>query len=362
MADITGTAVRKEIDKIVMGDTWFNAENYGISPDNTPEANAIALNSLNELVKFSASNANIVFPRSAKYLFDGPFQDPNKSNCIIKWPSIPITDKYLNIKYIGSSTPTFSPSAYSTVPLPAATILSTPKNVGSGTRPSFFGGYGPAGGPNFECSYVTVGFEDLLVQVPANPKITAVNFDGFTNRYTKNVGVIAGNSYGTIESVEPTTSSSFGIIDPDYSHGTSQISEGILFVLGFYNGYRVGENADGDDVQVWACRNGCVYDFSHGVSMMKKLSFGWVKNHLTFNAAHAVQIKLMNVERWELGYANLPSRWYNWVADIVDPSNYAEGEIVYVTGRASVGRVKGLFTKPVGSKLYIRDLGNATAT
>jgi hypothetical protein len=133
----------------------------------------------------------------------------------------------------------------------------------------------------------------------------------------------------------------------------------MLFILGFYNGMRVGENCIGDEVEIFACKNGAVLDRSYGISLFNRLSFGWVKNHFTWNDEHAIQYRLVNIERWEYGYGGVASRWYNWVADIVDPDNIGRGELIFHAARANIGYIPGMFEIPVGNLLYVRENGVA---
>jgi hypothetical protein len=338
---------------------WYNVEDYGITPEASATTNAANLNTLLATIGTVKKTATIYFPKLAVYNFDGDYQDPTRGNCVIKLPSNAITDAYYPVVFKGAGKPVFSPSAYSSQPLPAATVLKTTKATGSGTLPSFFGGYGPVGGENNECSYVEIGFEDLIIQLPNNPQLTGINLKKYTQTILRNVAVITEAGFSVMNTTEPTSAGVYGIIQPDYSSGCYQRLDGSVFVVGFYNGIRVGENCLGDDVEVYSCNKATVFDFSHGVSRFHRLSVGWSKTHLAFNAAHAVQIGLLNTERWVPNGSTVLTKWFDFVQDVDDAGNNAKGEIIYHTGQAMVGWVPAAFTMTGGENdyFYVHELG-----
>ena len=280
-----------------MNGNIYDVSEYGLKGDGRTDDTA-ALQALIDKIGAEGRNAVIYFPLEGPYLFDGPFQDIERSNCIIKFPSMAITGRYYTITLRGYSTPVYSPSAFSTQPLPSATVLRTTRSQAGGQAPSFFGGIGPKGGDNYECSYVGIGFENLIVQVPPNPSFTAVNLDHYTASCFRNVAVLAP-SLSVTNTAEPTTEDSFGVIQPHFSSGVYQRVEEMLVIVGFYNGIRVGENCCAEYIEIYSCRNAAVFDFSHGTSRMERLTAGWCKCHMVFRDAHATQIGLLNTERWD---------------------------------------------------------------
>jgi hypothetical protein len=344
--------------KMILGENYYVVSDYGITPQN-PD-NSPYLQGLINLVALKEENAVIYFPEPSTYIFSGPLRDPSRINSQVIFPSVPITGKQYTITLKGYNPLTFSPSAFSDVPLPSGTVLKSTLAVGSGTMPSFLGGKGPVEGVNGECSYMQPGLENIIITVPSNSQITAVNFDCFTNTLTRgNVVIIAGNSQSILDKPEPTTSTSYGYIQPHNASGVDQRIDGTLSVMGFYNGVRIGENCVADVVGVYACINAIRFSANYGTANIRKLNMGWCKNFLTWDAVSAVHILQMSTERWVAGQGGNPSRWYDFVSDVYDPNNYAAGELLYLTGVAGIGHVPGLFTKIGGINLYVRELGVA---
>lgn len=339
-----------------MFDHVYNVKDYGLRGDGRTDDTA-ALQVLIDRIASAQKNAVIYFPDEGPYLLDGPFQDPSRSNCVIKLPAVGISEKYYTVTLRGFSTPTFSPSAFSTQPLPSATVLKSTKNELSGNMPCLFGGAGPAGGDNFECSYVGVGFENLIVQLPPNPQLTAINLDHYTASYFRNAAVLAP-SLCVMHTVEPLQPTSFGVIQPHFSSGVFQRVEELLVIVGFYNGIRIGENCCAEFIEVYSCRNAAVFDFSHGVSRIERLTAGWCKHHLVFRETHATQIGLLNTERWDPSVPGIKPAWYDFVADISDPGDIGRGEVTYQSARANVGYYPRQITVEGGKKLSIRELGS----
>lgn len=342
-----------------MSDHIYNVKDYGLKGDGQTDDTA-ALQALIDRIASAQKNAVIYFPDEGPYLLDGPCQDTSRSNCVIKLPTVGITEKYYTITLRGFSTPTFSPSAFSTQPLPSATVLKSTKNEPSANTPSLFGGIGPAGGDNAECSYVGIGFENLIVQLPANPQSTAINLDHYTASYFRNTAVLAP-SLSVMHTVEPLQPASYGVIQPHFSSGVFQRVEELLVVVGFYNGIRIGENCCAEFIEVYSCRNAAVFDLSHGVSKIERLTAGWCKNHLVFRDAHTTQIGLLNTERWDPSVPGIESAWYDFVADISDPHNYGRGELSYQSARANIGYYPHQITVDGGKNLLIRELGQELA-
>lgn len=338
-----------------MADHVYNVKEYGLRGDGLVDDTA-ALQALIERIALAHTNAVIYFPDEGPYLLDGPFQDTARSNCVIQLPAVGISEKYYTITLRGCSTPTFSPSAFSTQPLPSATVLKSTKNVPSGNTPSLFGGIGPAGGDNFECSYVGIGFENLIVQLPPNPQLTAINLDHYTASYFRNTAVLAP-SLCVMHTAEPLQPASFGVIQPHFSSGIFQRVEELLVIVGFYNGIRIGENCCAEYIEIYSCRNAAVFDFSHGVSKIERLTAGWCKTHLVFRDTHATQIGLLNTERWDPSVPSITSAWYDFVADISDPHDKSRGEVTYQSARANVGYYPQQITVEGGKHLAIRELG-----
>jgi len=335
---------------------WYNVEDHGLAGDGVTDDTA-ALQALIDRIGKTQRNSVIYFPKDGPYLIAGPLQDPEKANCQIRFPSVPLESRQYTLTLKGYNRPTFSPSAYSTVPLPAGTRIKSTLATGGGESPAVFGGRGPRDKNNYECSFMAPGFEDLIIQTVPDPKVTAVDLYHFTNTYFRDVAIIAGNSQSVLEAVEPTTPTSYGVRHPKVSSGINQRVEGVLNILGFYNGLNVGEGAMVNDIGVWSCKYGLHYEFSHGQSFINRCIVGWCPNTIKITGEHCMRIAELDIERWVPGKGGVHSAWYNFVADVIDPENVAYGEIVYRTVIANVGYVPDAFTiTSGGTHLRVHEL------
>lgn len=322
---------------------WYNVLDYGLVGDGATD-NTAALQGIIDRIAVAQRNSVIFFPDEGPYLIAGPLQDTARSNCQVRFPSVGINAKQYTITLKGCSRPTFSPSAYSSVPLPAGTRIKSTLTAGGGTSPSVFGGLGPAGGDNFECSYMVPGFEDIIIQTAPDPKITAVDFYHFTNTYFRDVSVIAGNSQSVLDSIEPTTPSSYGVRQPTHSSGINQRVEGTLQILGFYNGIHVGEGAIINDLGLWSCMYALNYEFAPGQSFINRCIIGWCPNTIRVSGQHCMRIAELDIERWVPGKGGAHPAWYSHVTDFIDPGDVAMGKVVYRTVIANVAYCPGAFS------------------
>jgi hypothetical protein len=349
----TGVLVRQSAVDPTAGDLYY-ASQYGIVPDS--EDNTDALQALLNTIALLERNAVIVFEDTGPYEFGGLVQDATRSNCIIKFPTVGILGQQYTITLRGGQgRMTFSPSAYSTIPLPAGTRIRCSTNSGGAAGPAFIGGIGPIGDNVNDNTFCCAGFENLIFLMPQNPALTCLNLDYFTNTFFKDCCVIAGNSQAVFETIAPTTATSYGVKQPRFNSGINQRVEGVLNILGFYNGIRVGEGALIQDLGVWSCRNGMVYDDSHGNSRIMRVIIGWCPTSIQINAEHPLIIDEYDCERWTA------AAWYTFVRDINDPTNVGRGELRYRTVIAGVGHSPGTFTVNGAANIYIREMGTAPA-
>jgi len=328
---------------------------YGLAGDGVTDDTA-ALQSIIDRIAVTQRNSVIYFPEEGPYLISGALQDTDRSNCQIRFPTVGINGKQYTITLKGGSRPTFSPSAYASVPLPAGTRIKSTLTQGGGVSPCMFGGLGPHGGDNFECSYMVPGFENILIQTPSNPILTAVDFYHFTNTYFKDVSVIAGDSQSVLASIAPTTPGSYGVRQPTHSSGINQRVEGTLQILGFYNGIHVGEGAIINDLGLWSCRYALNYEFAHGQSFINRCIVGWCPTTIRVTGQHCMRISELDVERWVPGQGGVASAWYDFLTDLIDGDDVAYGEIVYRTVIANVGHLSKAFSiESGGSHVHIHE-------
>ena len=338
----------------VLGDVYY-ASDHGIVPASAD--NSAALQTLIDTIAALERNATILFEEEGPYIFAGALQDTARTNCVIRFPEVDINSKQYTIRLKGGAgSPSFSPSAFETVPLSAGTKLKCTTNTGSGTRPAFIGGMGPVGGNANETSYMVPSFEDVTFLMPRNPVLSCINLNNYTN--TSFIGmcaVIAGATQSVFDAQEPTTSTSFGVIHPQPGSGVVQLVEGSLNILGFYNGMLVGENAFIKILGIFSCKNGIVYQGAFGTSRISRFQVGWCPTAISIQGGHVLIIDEMTTERWLFG------GWYHFVRDIDDGSNVAAGEIRWETNAAAYGRLPGTFTVNGAANIYLREFGISPA-
>lgn len=360
----TGSSVRGTLNGLFTEKIYLASKN-GIVGDNSTD-NCVALQAVLDAIAREAVNATIIFDGPGPYLFSGALQDGSRRNAQILFPSVAITEQQYTITLVGGSgCPAFNPQPEtSDVPLPSCTILRSSLNTASGTTPAMFGGKGPVSGPNFETSYVILRFKDIFFEMPDNPQLSCLNLESFTSTsFLGNCGIWAGDSQGLPDITEPSTSTSYALIHPHSSAGVYQKIEGALFIMGFYNAFKVGENAMVNHIAIFGCKNALVFRQSYGMAQINWFQCGWCQTFATWEAAAKVQILRWDTERRIVG-----SDWYNYIIDIADPSNYGIGELLFNSAVSNVGLVPGLFNRGLNTSLYIREQGvppslsaNATA-
>jgi len=347
LAGPTAKLVNVDIPAAIANEgTLYFAADYGITPGSAD--NTAALQAVINTIASLSDNATIIFEEEGPYIFASPLQDTSRSNCIVQLPSVGILSKQYSILLKGGmGRVTFSPSVYSAIPLPAGTRIKCTTNTGTG---SFIGGIGPVGDNPGNNTYVCPGFENLIFLMPHNPVISGINLSYFTNTYFRDTAVIAGNTQYISDLVEPTTATSYGVIHPNSNSGVNQRVEGVLNIMGFYNGLRVGEGSIINDVGVWACKNGFVYEFSHGGSRIIRALSGWCPTVIDIRAQHHLIIDELDLERFASG-------WYAYVREVNDPTNVGRGELRYKIVLANVGWQPGAIIVNGAENMYIREIG-----
>ena len=141
---------------------WYNVKDYGLAGDGVTDDTA-SLQSIIDRIAVTQRNSVIYFPDEGPYLIAGPLLE--RDNCQVRFPKVGLNGKQYTLTLKGCNRPTFSPSAYATVPLPAGTRIVSNLASGGGDNPSLFGGRGVVHDNRFECSYMTPGFEGVLGSV-----------------------------------------------------------------------------------------------------------------------------------------------------------------------------------------------------
>lgn len=338
---------------------WYNAIDWGMVGDGVTD-NTVALQRLIDTIAFKQRSALIYCPDSV-YVFSGVLKDTTRINSIIIFPSVAIDDKQYTITIRGKRKLTYSPSAFiSSVPFPDGTIFRCTNNNRKGVEPSFMGGKGPVGGDYAETSYMVPGLEELNIQMPANSLLTAVNHRHFTNSYLKDVNIVAGTSQSVLDKPEPTDSTVYGFIQPDYSHGINQIVDGTLNISGFYYGMRLGEGALVRNYGSYGNKIAVAVDGADGTMIIERMIVGW--NQFGFRARtgytpSSVRVYSCNTERW------VAPAWYTFVADVYDPDNQLYSDIdsrTVIAGSGTDSVTACLFTKVGGNNVHQHCQGKGT--
>jgi len=326
--------------------TEFYSDRYSVLPnvECTPEVQAV----IDEMA--AGPGGELIFMEAEPYLFNGALQDGARRNAQLLLPSIAITDTQKTIGFRGAIVPAFSPSGSTDTPLPKATILQSTLASGSGTQPAFIGGRGPVGGVFDEASYVHAEFSDLVVRLPANPSFSGINLQRIGNIRTKDLLIVAGAKLSTPQITQPTTTTSYGMIMPQFNNGILQEAQGELNIVGFYNGIRLGELAHLYNLWVQNCILGMEVPFSYHASLIQRMIVFWCPTGIKWLDDHCVDILQLDIER------AAGSQWYSPVAELSDIGNLGSGELRWLTVLAGVGRVHS-FTKIGGDDIITREVG-----
>lgn len=326
---------------------WYTADEYGMTNDGVTD-NTAALQALIDLIAATEKNSVIYFSKPGTYYFNSPLTDTAGGNAVIFFPTETITDVQYTITLKGYIRPTFSPSVYSATPLPSATILRIADIAKANGGGAFLGCH--VTDPTI--SYVVPGLEDLIIATAVDPKITAVDFSAFTCTFIKDVAIVAGTTQDALNSTQPTHTNSYGFKQPDDSHGINQRVEGVLNIFGFYNGAQIGEGAMINDIGLWACKYGLVYNFAYGASEIGRCIIGWCPVGILVNGVHNINIRQFSSEHYLLNAA----KWFYYVKDIQDVGNNGYGHIEWLAVEANVG-LTNTFIKDGGTGIFTNQLG-----
>jgi len=333
---------------------WYNAEDFGIvsglvAGDSAAVSltNKTKLQNLINYIGTTKKNSIIYFSKPDVYYFNGAFQDTTHGNAMIKFPNVAITDTQYTLTLKGYVAPTFSPSVYSAIPTPSATILRCLNTTGSNGNGAFLGI-----GMDTSVSFMVPGLENLIIQTVQNPIITAVDWSYFTCTYIQDVAIMSGYSQYVQGVTQPTHPLSYGLKQPRGGSGIIQRVEGSLNILGFYHGALVGEAAMIDNIGVWSCKEGLVYEFSYGTSHIQRALIGWCPIGINVRAFHNINILALNTEHYLLD----STKWFTFLIDLVDSTNAGVGHIEWEHVDANVGVVH-TFTKYKGWNIYDHEIG-----
>ena len=198
-----------------------------------------------------------------------------------------------------------------------------------GRDPSFIGGMGPVGGI-FDLSFITVRFENMIFQTVQNPQISCLNLENVSQIELHDTIIMAGTAIGETDMVQPTTTTSYGMIMPPYNQSMGHQVENVS-VSNFYTGVLVGELSHISNINCAVCVYALEFGFSYHVSVIERIVDWHCKNGIKMSDTHPFQVLQYDVERAP------DSRWYTRVYDVDDPTNLATADIAWWTVRAIIG-------------------------
>ena len=296
------------------GGDWFNVRSYGATGDGTTDDTTAVQAAIDAAV--SAGGGVVYFPRGV-YKIAGSLQDGSRSNAQLLLPRINLTAEQITVELRGEFAPPADLSVVGSMTLPDNhSIIKGTLNTGSGTSPCLIGAWGPSGSSG-DFSNAHVVLRDLTFRMPSNPVLTAVDLEHTVCVEVDNV-IIDTGSYDVAGLSEMTTSTSYGLKTPAINNG-AQTALGIVNVVGFYKGIKVGEHSHGYNVNVWGCRQALEFVSAYHSSSFERLGVYHCQRGLVgTGGAHYVDIKQFNIEHASSG---------TWapVYDVDDASNYLKG-------------------------------------
>jgi hypothetical protein len=323
--------------------------------------NTSALQAWLTSVETAKVNSTLLVPDGV-YIFSGALQDGSVRNAQILLPTVLQTDHAYSVTIKG-----YHPIMYTTwpsqaglsgaVPIPKGPIFKSTLNTASGTQPAFMGGNGP-NPPGFTegLSWLNIGFENMIFQMPLNPQLSCLNLNNITNvEFRGNVLVIAGTGIGEDDVVQPTTTTSYGVILPKWNRAVlHQVNN--LNVFNFYNGLLFGELTHAINLHCVCCVNAIEIPFSYHTRLIQRLMDWHCINGINVTGSvpggfyTVFQIAQHAIE------CNLFGGWKDRVYDVIDPSNVAQADITYL---AIANSAYHTYTMNGGAGIKVRRAGSA---
>jgi hypothetical protein len=330
---------------------WFHVEDYGAVDDNSTDATTAFQDAIDAAA--AAGGGTVYAP--GQYVIAGALQDTSRSNAQLLLPQLALdTDEQITIRIKGRVAPPQVPSLLGTVVTPdLGSMIRSTLNVGAGG--ALIGCWGPVGSfGNF--SMVHVVFEDIVVRMPSNPVLTALNLYHVVAAELSNVVVDAG-SYDIDSVAQPTTTSSYGVLLPANNNGAWTVASNVN-VVGFYYGYGIGEHTNADQLGAWACKYAADIGAGNHASHIGRMLVVWCENGLKFTGGdHYIEIAQYDVEH----YDGSPSLWLDPIYDVDDASNFGIGTITWHSVLNGVGP-DNTFVLNGGANLHTPRVGDTPAT
>ena len=308
-----------------------------------------ALQAVLDQVGVDKENSTLYFD-NATYIIGGPHQLIGTQTAQLVLPQIPKIVKQYTIKFKGHSTPACSPSAIFNAERPSGTCLKSTLTTGFG---NFMAGYGPADAATNNANFLHVEMEDMIFEMPPNPSSHCLNFDSITSVGLRNIIVETGGVLDTLRATQPTITT-YGIRLPKVSLGICQKLEGEINVFGFWTGILMGELTNAENIGVWWCIRGIEFPFTYLVSRINRYLMFHTQYGIYFTEGHCPMYITNFASERKVGSGD----WRNTVAEVYDPSNWGQGEIIWSTTLEQTGIIHD-FDVVGGTGIIIRELGAA---
>jgi len=292
----------------------FNVRSYGATGDGTTDDTTAVQVAIDAAI--AAGGGIVYFPRGV-YKIGGALQDTSRSNAQLLLPRINLTAEQISVELRGEFAPPADISVVGAMTLPDNhSIIKGTLNTGSGTAPCLLGSWGPSGSSgNFSNAHVVL--RNLTFRMPSDPVLSAVDLEHIVCAEINNV-IIDTGSYDIAGLAQMTTATSYGLKLPAINNGALTML-GVVNVLGFYKGIKVGEHTNGANVSVWGCRQALEFVAAYHPSIFELLGIYHCQRGLVgTGGAHYVEVAQLNIEHAASG---------TWVTvyDIDDASNYLNG-------------------------------------
>jgi len=300
-------------------------KDYGAVVDGTTDDTTAWQNAINAVA--SAGGGTITSSLQGVSIIGGALQDTSGANAQLLLPSVHALDtKQISITIAGSTPPPTTFSVVGATPVPDGhLVLKSTLNAGAGG--ALLGGYGPAGSYlNF--TNIFLRLENVAFRMPSNPVLSGLNLSLVTCVDLDNVVVDVG-SYYVQGLTEPTTTTSYGIQLPGNNDG-AYTRLGAVNVIGFYNGFLLGEHTVGEQVTAWGCKKAAVAPAVYHASKFSRFMAVHCQRGIVFTGVHYIDIDQFNIE-------HAASGWWAPVYDVDDASNYGHGTFRWHVVLAGVG-------------------------